>query len=162
VNEDDPRSVLRYKFTETLQKIITHSRYWGRIKAYVMFAFTSKYALTLYEAVCLRANLQASEQTFPIKEFRDLLNVPSGKLENFKSLKQWALDPAVLEVNALSDFHVEIEPIREGGMIRGKLTGFRLCWQRKAKPEWEAVLNELMRPKVGRKARISGAVEAVA
>lgn len=162
VNEDDPRSLLRYKFTETLRRIVANSRYWGRVKAYVMFAFSSKYALTLYEALCLRINLQVSEQNFTVEEFRRLLDVPEGKLQGFPQLKQSVLSPAMLEVNALSDFIVEIEPVREGGRLRGQLSGFRMSWRRKSKQEWQAVLDELMRPKVGRKARIRGMVETVA
>jgi plasmid replication initiation protein len=161
INEDSPTAVLLYKFPEGLRRVIQDSRYWGRIKAYVMFAFTSKYALALYEALCLRANLRAVEQTFSVDDFRALLGVEPDKLPLFKNLKKWALDPAVLEINALSDFNVAIEPIREGGMVRGKLTGFRLSWQKKPAEDWHVVLNELMRPKIGRRARIKGTVETV-
>jgi hypothetical protein len=161
IDEDSPNAVLLYEFPKGLRRIIHDSRYWGRIKAYVMFAFTSKYALALYEALCLRANLRVSEQTFAVEEFRELLGVETDRLPLFKSMKQRVLDPAAMEVNALSDFTVEIEPIREGGMIRGKLTGFRLRWERKPGEEWQNVLSELMRPRVGRLARIQGKVEAV-
>lgn len=161
INEDSPNAVLLYTFPEALRLVIQDSRYWGRIKSHVMFAFTSKYALALYEAVCLRANLRACEQAFSVEDFRALLGIEAGKLPLFKSLKQRVLDPAVTEVNGLSDFNVEIEPIREGGQLRGKLTGFRLRWEKKSQEEWRAVLDELMRPKVGRKARIRGKVEAV-
>ncbi len=75
------------------------------------------------------------------------------------NLKNWALDPAILEVNALSDFKVEVEMLRDGGMQRCKLIGFRMTWERKTKDEWNAVLDELLRPRVGRKARIRGTVE---
>lgn len=162
IDEDSPNAILEYNFSKGLRRIIQDSRYWGRIKAYVMFAFTSKYALTLYEAVCLRANLRANEQVFSVEDFRALLGVEPGKMPLFKNLKKWALDPAVAEVNGLSDFDVEIEPIREGGHLRGKLTGFRLRWKRKPGEEWRAVLDELLRSKVGRKARITGKAETVA
>jgi hypothetical protein len=161
IDEDSPNAVLVYEFSAQLRLIIQDSRYWGRIKSHVMFAFSSKYALALYEAVCLRANLRVSEQAFSVDDFRALLGVEAGKLPLFKSLKQRVLDPAVAEVNALSDFNVEIEPLREGGLQRGKLTGFRLRWEKKSGDEWRAVLDELMRPKVGRKARIRGKVDDV-
>jgi hypothetical protein len=161
IDEDSPNAVLVYRFPPGLRRIIQDSRYWGRIKAYVMFAFTSKYALALYEAVCLRGNLRVNEQRFTVEEFRALLGVEQDKLPLFKSLKQRVLDPATLEVNALSDFRVAIEPVRDGGLQRGKLKGFRLRWEKKSQEEWGAVLDELVRPKVGRKARIAGKVEAV-
>jgi hypothetical protein len=133
----------------------------GRIKSHVIFAFSSKYALALYEAVCLRSNLRVNEQSFSVDDFRALLGVEVGKLLEPRSLKQWVTGPAVAEVNALSDFTVEIEMQREGGPSRGKLTGFRLWWEKKSQEEWRAVLDELLRPKVGRRARIRGKVEAV-
>lgn len=162
LDENDHRAMLRYKFTETLRGIIEKSSYWGRIKSYVMFAFSTKYALALYEAVSLRANLKISMQEIPVNEFRLLLGVAENKLTRFVDLNRFAILPAVEEVNALSDFTVEVEPMREGGPIRGKLIGFRLHWRRKEQEEWMAVLDELMRPKVGRKARIRGEVERAA
>ena len=161
IDESNPNAVLLYKFHDDLRRIIQESRYWGRIKSHVMFAFTSKYALALYEAVCLRANLRVSEQTFDVDDFRELLGVEKGQYPGFPQLKQRALDPAVTEINGLSDFNVEIEPLREGGLSRGKLTGFRLWWEKKSQEEWRAVLDELNRPKVGRRARIRGKIEAV-
>jgi hypothetical protein len=161
IDEDSPNAVLVYNFPKGLRRIIQDSRYWGRIKAFVMFAFTSKYALALYEAACLRGNLRVSEQRFTVDEFRALLGIEDGKLALFKNLKKWALDPAVLEVNALSDFKVEVVPVRDGGLQRGRLVGFVLRWEKKSSDEWRGVLDELVRPKVGRRARMTGEVEKV-
>ena len=160
-DEDDPNGEVRYSFSKTMRKVIAESQYWGRLKAYVICSFQSKYALALYEALCLRGNLQIREQELGVADFRLLLGIPEGKLELFKNLKKWAIDLAVEEVNALSDFWVEIDPVREGG-ARGKLKGFHLSWRRKSKEEWQTCLDELMRPKVGRKARIKGVVERLA
>ena len=159
VDEDSPNAVLLYKFSDDLRKIILQSNYWGRIKAHVMFAFTSKYALALYEALCLRANLRVNEQSFSVEDFRALLHVEPGKLERFPDLIRQAVRIAVTEVNGLSDFNVEVYPIRQGGIVRGKLTGFTLWWEKKEPAEWKAALDEQMRPKVGRKARLAGTVE---
>jgi hypothetical protein len=162
IDEDSPSAVLLYEFPKGLREIMQQSNYWGRIKAHVMFAFTSKFALALYEAVCLRANLRVNEQTFSVEDFRALLGVEPGKMPLFNNLKQKALDPALLEVNGLSDFNVEIYPIRQGGMVRGKLIGFRLWWEKKEPEDWNATLDELMRHRTGRRARIRGTVERVA
>ena len=64
-------------------------------------------------------------------------------------------------MNALSDFVVDIEPLREEGRLRGRLNGFRLSWRRKSEDEWRAVLDELTRSKMGRRARISRTAERV-
>ena len=159
IDEDSPKALLAYSFPEGLREIIKDSRYWGRIKAWVMFHFTSKYALALYEAVCLRANLRVSEQEFSVEDFRELIGVEKDKYRGFPQLKQKVLSPAIAEVNALSDFTVEIRALREGGMQRGTLTGFLLSWEKKPADEWRAVMDELGRSKVGRIARIKGTVE---
>ena len=162
IDEDSPNAVLRYRFPKKLQEIIEHSNYWGRLKAHVMFAFTSKYALALYEALCLRANLQVSEQVISVEAFRHLLGVTDGQYGLFKSLNQRVIEPAVREINGLSDFWVEIEPIRHSGRQRGPIREYRLTWRRKDKEEWHDVLKELLQPKIGRTARLAGTVEHVA
>ncbi|MFC4168935.1 replication initiation protein [Teichococcus aestuarii] len=161
-DEENPQGEVRYSFSPTMRDILRRSEYWGRIKPYVMFAFSTKYALALYEALCLRRNLARSEQDFSIGEFREMLGVAPDKLKAFPQLKQSALAPAIGEINTLSDFNVEVEPLREGGQQRGTLTGFRVRWESKEPEAWNEVLTELMRPKVGRKARLRGTVESVA
>ena len=160
-DEDDPNGEVRYSFSKTMRQVIAKSQYWGRLKAYVICSFQSKYALAFYEALCLRANLEIAEQELSEADFRALLGLPEDRLKPFKNLKKWAIDPAIEEINALSDFWVEVDPIREGGFQRGRLKGFRLLWRRKENEEWKACLEELMRPKVGRKARIKGKVETL-
>lgn len=159
-DEDNPQGEVRYSFSPTMREILRQSQYWGRIKPYVMFAFSTKYALALYEALCLRRNLSRAEEVLSVEEFREVLSVRHDKLKGFAQFKQTALTPAVEEINVLSDFNVEVEPIRRGGQQRGRLTGFRLRWDVKEPEEWDKVAAELLRSKVGRKARIRGMVES--
>ena len=107
-------------------------------------------------------NRSNNEQEVSVSTFRRIIGVADGKYENFPQLKQSVITPAVQEVNTLSDFKIEIEPIREGGRQRGTLTGFRLRWERKEPQEWQSTLDELLRLKVGRKARIRGEVDEAA
>ncbi|MGE4043369.1 MAG: replication initiation protein [Acetobacteraceae bacterium] len=160
-DEDNPQGEVRYSFSPTMRDILRESQYWGRIKPLVMFAFTTKYALALYEALCLRRNLTRNEEILSEHDFREILGVGQDKLKGYPQLKQSALVPAIQEINTLSDFNVEVSPIREGGIQRGKLTGFWMHWKQKEPQEWDKVLTELMRPRVGRKARLRGTVEAV-
>lgn len=150
-----------FTFSQHMQEIIANSAYWGRIKGYVMFAFTSKYSLALYEALCLRANRRADYEDFSVEEFRQLLGVEPGKLTTYSNFRKKCLAIAEFEINGLSDFNVEIIPMRDGGLERGKLKGFSLHWSKKAPDEWRAVMNELDRSKVGRKARLMGTVETI-
>lgn len=150
-----------FTFSKHMREILLNSEYWGRLKGFIIFAFSSKYALCLYETLCLRVNRRHTHEDFSVEDFRQLLGVHPGKLDKFKSLKQWVLTPAVTEINGLSDFNVDIVPIREGGQQRGKLTGFRLVWGRKSPAEWKETLAELDRHRSGRKARLTGTVETI-
>ena len=161
IDEDDPRAILKYRLTPKIRQIIQDSKRWGRLKGYVVYAFSSKYALALYEALSVRINMNMPDQFFTVTEFRDLLGVPDGMYPKFPQLKQKVIDPAVLEINGLSDFMAEIEPVREGGFVRGKLKGFKLYWREKDKDEWIKALDELGRPRVGRKQRLEGSVELI-
>jgi hypothetical protein len=157
-NEKPPATV-RYALPKKLQPIIARSGRWGRIKAEVVCAMTSKYAIALYEIVQLRANLQKAVETFPIDRFRELMGVPPGKLRRGPDFVRYVLDTAALEVNGLSDCGVEIRPVRKSP--RAPITAVTIAWWRKEGDEYRNVLRELKRPKVGRLARLKGTVEQV-
>jgi Initiator Replication protein len=159
-NENNPQGQVKYSFSRGMRDIIKDSTLWGRVKNAVVFAFTSKYALALYELITARINLKHKwQEEFSLKDFRALLGVPEGKLERVPNLLQRVIQPACLEVNGLADFGVKIEPIRKGGSMRGVVTGFRVSWWRKDVADLKAAYTELKQPKVGRRARLEGRVE---
>ena len=159
-DEKNPAGVVVYSFAPEMREIIKDSTLWGRVRNAVIFAFTSKYALALYELVTAQVNLKyVWKEEFTVKDFRELLGVPDGKLERIPNLLQRVIQPAVLEVNGLANFGVNIEPIRTGGKVRGLVTGFRVEWWDKDIPDLQAAYNELKRVKVGRLARLRGQVE---
>jgi hypothetical protein len=155
---ETPDGLLRYEFPAKLRKIIRESTIFARLRIEVMFALSSKYALALYEMVQKRGNLTAvTHEEFSLREFRDLLGIPKGRLPVWGNLHQRAIAPAVKEVTALSDFEVTLEPVKTGR----KVTGVRLSWSRKDDESVHLMWNELQRPKVGRKARLAGKVERI-
>jgi Initiator Replication protein, WH1/Initiator Rep protein, WH2 len=159
-DEDNPAGQVVYSFSPGMRDIIKDSTLWGRVRSAVVFAFTSKYALALYELITARINLRhVWREEFTVEDIRALLGVPDGKLERIPNLLQRVIQPAVLEVNGLADFGVKIEPIRKGGQMRGLVTGFRVAWWRKDVPDLQAAYSELKRVKVGRMARLRGKVE---
>ena len=159
-DENNPAGLVVYSFSKKMREIIKDSTLWGRVRSAVVFAFTSKYALALYELITARINLKdVWKEDFSVEDFRGLLGVPDGKLERIPNLLQRVIQPAVLEVNGLANFGVEIEPIRTGGKLRGLVTGFRVAWWEKDIPDLQAAYNELKRVKVGRLARLRGQVE---
>lgn len=124
-----------------------------------MFALSSKYALTLYEMVQKRGNLRwkASER-FTLEALRGIMGVPKGKLSSWSNLKLRAIDPAVAEVNALSDYMVEISPIKTGRAV----THVEMRWWRKDGDASGAADRALQFSKVGRRVKAEGRTEQVA
>jgi hypothetical protein len=155
---NDTDGLLYYSFHAGLRVIIKQSSQYARLQKQVLLTLSSKYALALYEMVQKRGNLKHKfSEEFTVDHFRSLLGVEKGKLELFKSLKQRAIDPAVLEVNGLGEFGCKVEPVYRGK----KVESLRLSWWAKNLDERKASLNELRVSRVGRRARLRGTVEKV-
>lgn len=150
--------LLTYEIPARLRRIIKDSTIFARLQREIMFALSSKYALTLYEMVQKRGNLKfRSTERFTVEELRGILGVPKGKLTSWSNLKLRAIDPAVAEVSSLSDFLVEIQPHKTGRRV----THIELKWWRKDADGVKASEREMSFSKVGRKARATGSVEGV-
>lgn len=161
-DEDDTSGQVLYSFSKGMRDIIKDSTLWGRVRTAVVFAFTSKYSLTLYELITARINLKyVWQEDFELEDLRALLGVPPDRLLRTPDLLRKVIQPAEVEVNGLADFGVKIDPIRKGGTMRGLVTGFRVSWWRKDTPALQEAYQEIKRSKVGRLARLTGRLEGV-
>jgi hypothetical protein len=148
--------LLEYEIPQRLRRIIKDSTVFARLQREVMFALSSKYALTLYEMIQKRGNLRyRSSERFSLEDLRGILGVAKGKLTSWSNLKLRAIEPAMAEVNALSDYVVEIEPVKTGRRV----THVELRWWRKDSGTSAQAERELSFSKVGRKARMAGTEE---
>lgn len=160
--DDDPAGQVNYSFSPAMRAIIKDSTLWGRVRNAVIFAFTSKYSLALYELISARINLShVWQEDFGVQDLRELLGVPDDKLQRMPDLLRYCIKVAEVEVSGLADFRVKIEPIRTGGTMRGLVTGFRVAWWKKDISGLKEAYSELRRSKVGRLARLSGKAEMV-
>ena len=98
-------------------------------------------------------------EVFALDRFRDLLGVPPGAYERGNDFIKRVIDPAILEVNGLSEFGVQVEVDR--AYSRAPITGVRLAWWRKTDDEYRAIYQERQRSKLGRMARLRGTAGAV-
>jgi hypothetical protein len=161
-DDEDPTGEVVYYFSKGIRAIVKNSTVWGKLRTEVIFAFTSKYSLALYELISKRIHLKHIwQEDFTLTDFRALLGVPADKLQRTPDLLRFAVRAAETEVNGLADFGVKIEPIRAGGQKRGTVTGFRLSWWRKNPDQLKEAYSELQRSKVGRIARLTETVEQV-
>lgn len=153
-----PAGTLTYSFDKRLVEILKDSSIWGKIAIPVLMAFSSKYAVSLYENCAQWANLShKTVQNFSLEEFRTLVGVEDGKYEKFGALSKHALKPAVEEINALAPFNIILMPTKTGRRVTGVTVG----WWKKTDDEIKEAWREMQRPRVGRRARIAGKAETV-
>jgi len=157
---DSPNATVQFGIPKRLRVVLARSNRWGRIRCEVSYAMTSKYAIALYEMVCLRANLDRCTEVIDMARFRELLGVPPGSYDRADNFMRNVIVPAVLEVNGLSDISVQIEMVRKHP--RAPAHGVSITWWRKQGEEFRAAMQERNRPKFGRMARLKGKVEHVA
>jgi hypothetical protein len=154
------RSTLRYGISSELINVLERSSRWGRIKAEVFCAMKSKYAMALYEMLELRRNMDRCVETFVIDRFRELLGVKPEAYKLGPDFQRFVIDPALLEVNGLSDLGVQISLERKHR--RAPIHAVTMAWWKKSPDEFTRVIRERNRSKIGRMARLKGAVETVA
>ncbi|HLN24980.1 MAG TPA: replication initiation protein [Patescibacteria group bacterium] len=155
-DDERPDGVLTYSFDAKLVGLLKNSTVFGKLEVQVMMAFTSSYALSLYEAVAKRYRLRyKNSETLSVEELRDMLGVAEGKLDVWGNLFEKAIKPALREINALAAFGVGIRPLKTGR----KVSGVVLTWWGKNEDELREAWSEIQRPKIGRKARLEGKAE---
>jgi len=155
---DRPAGTLTYSFDKRLIEILKDSAVWGKIAIPVLMAFTSKYAVSLYENIAQLCHLShKTSEEYSLEEFRELLGVPPGKYKSFGELNKHVVKPAVAEVNALASFGISILPVKQGKKVKEVTVG----WWRKDAGSLSASWEELQRTKLGRRARVAGLAEHV-
>ena len=159
-DSDRSEGVLKYDFHRKLVPVLRESSVYARMEIKVLSAFTSKYALSLYEVLSSKINLRRTSEVIDVDTLRRWLGVEAGKLGRWPDLNRFALKMAVSEVNALSPFEIEAEPIMRGR----KVVQVRLSWSKKEpfSPAEQAAAREINSHKTGRKARIAGTAETPA
>ncbi|EGO93262.1 replication initiation protein [Acidiphilium sp. PM] len=158
-DRDGDNATVVFGIPKKLRAALARSNRWGRVRCEITYAMTSKYAIALYELVCLRINLHTCIEVFTIERFRDLLGVPPNAYADGQDFRRKVVEPAVLEVNKMSDVHVDIELRRKHA--RAAIHEVAVAWRKQEGDEFRESMRERNRSKVGRKARLRGLVEAV-
>jgi len=153
------KGLLTYHMAPELAALARDSTIFAKLELNVMAAFTSKYALALYEVVARRARMDhVFTERFSVDDFRELLGVEPNKLQGIGNLHKFAIQPATREVNSLSDFAVSVTREKKGRTT----TGFILGWAVKDVEGRKAAYTELQRHSTGRKARLNETGEVIA
>ena len=156
---ENGNATVQFSIPKRLRVVLLRSNRWGRVQCEVAYAMKCKYAIALYELICLRLNRESCVEAFTLERFRELLGVPPGTYEDGTNFRSKVVEPALLEVNGLSDFWVMVELRRRHP--RAPVHEVAVSWGRKKGEEYRAAMQERQRSKVGRKARLRGQVESV-
>lgn len=152
------KGTLRYTFPPALAELLSESTIFAKLDLQVMKSFKSKYAFSLYEHVARRARQKYKfTEEFTVEDMREILGVEDGKLEAYKNLNKYALQPALLEVNGVSPYDVSILPKKTGR----KVTHFLMGWANKSEDGLKRAYAELEKHSLGRKARMEGTTQVV-
>jgi hypothetical protein len=104
--------------------------------------------------------MERSIERFPIQKVRDLLGVPADAYGRGNDLMRFVIEPAVLEVNGLSEYGIRMDA--ERAHSRAPITAISLVWWKKSGDDYRATQHERQRSKIGRKARLRGEVTDIA
>ena len=112
--------ICTYSFAAHLRPKLHNPRIYSKLNLRLQNEFKGQYALILWE-VCFDyfdTNRYQGETPFiPLETFRELMGVETDEYRTFKSLNQWVIKPALKEINALTDYHVEVEHKRIGRKV---------------------------------------------
>ena len=119
---------LSFRLSPTLRLVLQNSNYWAVLSRRAVLAFESRYALRLYELMCLRSGLShKTSEIFTLEDLRRRLGVPLGKLQRWTHFKERALDAAISEVQKLCDLKITYEVQKHGR----RTSGITLTWMPK-------------------------------
>ena len=112
--------ICTYAFAPHLRLKLYNPRVYAKLNLRLQNRFTSRYGLILWE-VCFdyfdTARDQGETPFIPLEKFRELMGVAPDDYTTFKTLNQRVIKPAIKEINALTNFFVEVEQKREGRPI---------------------------------------------
>jgi hypothetical protein len=146
-------------FGRTFRRLAEESCHWAIIDRQTVFALSSKYSVLLFQHISSLVNLDhVQSKTFNMWEVRELLGVPEGKLKRWNDVNNFALKPAIAEINQTSRLTLTATPNKIGRTV----ASVTIAWEEKPQEAKRDAKRELDRPKVGRKARRDGIAETPA
>ena len=144
---------LSYTFPPGVEERLFEPALYSYLSLRAIYQFESKYGLILYEILKRYANRAATEPYWAVQtsQLRELLGC-RDHLKDWKDFRRWALNPAVDEIDRISEFKVEIFETRQGGgRGGGKVVGITFRIHSKERLEAEQAVRELDKPRLQRR-----------
>jgi hypothetical protein len=155
--DDGDSAWVEFQFSPAARRLFGESSKFAAMNRAALFAFESKYTVTLYELGCLLVGRKNNSWHGTIPEMRAKLGIEPDKYRDWTDLRRKTLEPAKAELDHLSHFTMTSKEKRQGR----KVTEIELSFWAKEHEEINAAADEVERPRVGRRARRTGTVERV-
>lgn len=127
---DDAVLACQVRFGEVFRAMVAASELFSVIDRALAFQMKSRYSLLLYQFLATHWRKDHQRQIkLPLDELRRVFALQSNAYEQFKSLNQRVIAPAVAEISAVSQFTVTDKPYFEGSRA---VAGVVLSWVAKA------------------------------
>ena len=114
------KGICTYAFAPHLRLKLYNPRVYAKLNLRLQNRFSDRHALILWE-LCFdyfdSARDHGETPFIPLEKFRELMGVAGDVYPAFKTLNQCVIKPAVKEINALTNFFVEVEQKRDGRKI---------------------------------------------
>lgn len=152
VTVNETTGELTFEFPPEVAQRLVEPALYSALSLSVIYQFTSKYALTLYEILKRYSDRKAPEPYWNarIEDARDVMGCRE-KLKDYKDFRKKALDPALQEINELAEFNVSMDEIRQGrGGNGGRVVGLVFRVKAKAVGELEKAVKTVAKPKMQR------------
>ena len=104
--------ICTYAYPPYLRTRLYNPRIYTKLNLRLQNQFTSRYALILWEVCFDYFDLSRNEGEtpfIPLETFRELMGLDNDDYPLFKELNRNVIKPAIEEINALTNFHIEIE-----------------------------------------------------
>jgi hypothetical protein len=141
------KGVFTYAYSPELRRRLHNPAMYARLDLNLQRRFHSKYGLALWElcADYLGSGREYGETPYiPLESFRKLMGITDSAYPSFKRLKDKVLNPAVTEINEVSDFRVVVDEQRQGRKVTAlKFKIRRVALLTEALPEQKKLFPEL-------------------
>ena len=109
-----------YEYSHSMRQRLHNPRIYSKLNLRLQNQFKGQYALILWE-ICFDyfdTDRGTGETPFiPLETFRELMGIEVEEYPLFKLLNRDVIKPAIKEINALTDYHVEAEHKRIGRKV---------------------------------------------
>src|SRR5919108_1355691 len=111
------RGVCTYAYSPELRRRLHNPTMYARLSLSMQNKFGSKYAQALWE-LCVdylgTARQQGETPFIPVERYREIMGISTEQYPQFKEFNRRVIKEPVVEINRVTDFHVEADYQRKG------------------------------------------------